>query len=162
MDIQFGQIIADLITHIINFIVIFVVVRTLLYKPVLEFLQKRQARVKAELDNSKKNNLEAEQYRIEYQKKLEDAKEEAAAMAKASENRASEAYDEIIKQAHEEASEIIAQAKMQAKAERDASIEKLRNEFSQLSVQLASKILQREVSMKDNQGIIDEFFEKVG
>lgn len=53
-------------------------------------------------------------------------------------------------------------AKKEIEAEKVQTRRDMKLEIADMAIQIAAKVLEREVSLDDNRKIIDEFFERVG
>ncbi|HWQ58441.1 MAG TPA: F0F1 ATP synthase subunit B [Clostridia bacterium] len=152
----------DFIIHILNIVLLFLMLRAFLYKPVSEFMAKREekfARERAELDSGR---TEADALKAQYESSLSDAKREAESLAEERLRAAERDAEEIRQKARQDAQRALADAKAQAEAERGEMLGELKNQTASLAVELAGRILAREISAADNQKMIDGFFEKVG
>ena len=158
MEINF----IDILLHVINVVILYIFLRWLLYKPVSKFLKAREDRVTERLANIESKEEIAEKCKTEYETMLRQAQTEAAEIVKRSTELANNHSKEILEKA-----EILVKENMQ-KAYDDIEIEKMRardkmkQEITDMAVQIAQKVLEREVSVSDNQKIIDDFFTKVG
>lgn len=152
----------DLIQHVLNLIVMFAIVKILIYKPVSKFMAARADSIETEKKELEKKNEELKNLCAQYQAKLDESKDEAAQLIRQCEEQAKAEHDRIVSEGKERAEEMISNALEQIASERKIAVEQMRDEFSVLAVQIASKILKREVSQADNKAVIDEFFEKVG
>lgn len=148
--------------YIVNVIILFFFLRWLLYKPVSKFLKKREDfyvdRVKAVEDREKEVSL----IKDEYAKLMDDAQEKAASVINKSNEMAKEHSREIIDSAKERAKEILERAMRDIDQEKRLARHEMKSEIAEMAVQIAEKVLQREVSLEDNQKIINDFFDKVG
>lgn len=161
-DFNLSEVAKDLIINIINILVLFVVVKMLVYKPVKNFLEARKTRV----ENATK---EAELKAAEAQKTL-DARDSIIAEG---EKTAQKAHDDAIEKATAEAAEITAEAKaksgeilaaakQQADAEKKRAIESAKGEICALATDMTAKILEREVNASDNEKAVEEFLKELG
>ena len=148
--------------HILNLILMYVIVRALVYNPVRKFMNQRAERVAAEQQAAQTALKEAEAEKAKYQQHLEQAKEEAAKIRKESEEHAQASVDLMMEDAKKRSDALLQSAREQIEIERQTSMEQMRDEFAGLAVQIASKVLEREVNEKDNAAVIDEFFKHVG
>ncbi len=151
----------DFIEHVLNVLVLFLLLRTFLYKPVHKFMADREAKFAHERGEIDAGRKEADTLKTQYESSLANAK--AAAEKIAEEKRAAleREADDVRKRAAQDAQQILANAHTQAEAERNESLKELRSQVADLAVGLAGRILEREVSKKDNQKLIDDFFKKV-
>ena len=148
----------DIVIHIINIVVLFVILRVLLYKPVSKFMQKRAERVQAELDAAKKDQQTAEELKQKYSASLQSAQAEASEQAAQIIQKANSEANEIVAAAQKEAERIVAEAGKKAEENRKKTLASAREDMKALSLAMAEKILAREVNEADNRKIIDAFF----
>lgn len=152
----------DIVQHILNIVLLFLILRTLVYKPVRNFMQKREERLEEEREKIKNEMDAAVNVKEQYEASLANMKAEAENALRESVLRADKAAKEITGKAEEEAAVLRKEACEQAEREKRKAMNELKAEATKLSVELASKILKREISIEDNQKIIDEYFSKVG
>ena len=147
----------DLLLNILNIILLFLITRFLVYKPVKKFLDERKARINAENEKAQQVTKEAEDIKAEYEKKLADAESQARKVILEGEEKAGKEAVSIIENANKEAEQIKADARLQAQREKQAALDSLQGDVASLAVSISEKILDREVSDKDNEKIVERF-----
>ncbi len=152
----------DFVQYILNLIVLFLILRAVLYKPVKKFMKARQDRIQKQQDDAKTALEAAQGEKQQYEALLSDSRAEAGKLMEQSRADAEKSASEIIREAQEQARQILAEARERAEAERAEALAGVRGEAAGISLELASKILAREVSALDNARLIDEYFSKVG
>lgn len=148
--------------HILNVIIMFFVLKLFIYKPILKFMKAREhsfADKVDELDNREKELL---QQKAQYEDLMAKAQSEAAEIVTASNEMARDHAREILDNAKEHAHELVVRAKKEIEMEKVQARADMRTQITEMSIQIAEKVLEREVSLEDNHKIIDEFFERVG
>lgn len=148
----------DIVQHILNVAVLYVIVRTLLYKPVRQFMTNREEAISQRLEQANETAREAVALHEEYKTTLDNATQETRKIVEQRTAEADRAYHEITDKAERQALDIIDTAQMQASQYRQETMQELKKEVAGMAVDIASKILEREVSEDDNKAIIDEFF----
>jgi F-type H+-transporting ATPase subunit b len=148
--------------HILNVIVLFVVLRLLLYKPVLKYMKKRENTFANKIDELDNREKELIRQKEQYDNMMADAENQAAAIITKSNEMARDHAKEIIDNAKEHSREMVLRAKKEIEAEKVQTRADLKVEITDMAVKIAEKVLEREVSVEDNRKIIDEFFERVG
>lgn len=159
-----GEIIKPMtmLLYVINFAILFVVAWRFLYKPVTKFLDARAEKMRLAQEEIDRGNAQ-----IAEEKKNQQSNYEAY-LAKGEievNDRLSRADDDakvIIEAARAEAEKIIESARAAAQEETAKAREALREDIASLSIQLSSRILEREVKAEDHEQLIDDFLEKVG
>lgn len=148
----------DIVIHIINIIVLFVVLKLLLYKPVKKFMQAREDRINAEKQEIEASRAEAEELKKQYEAKLAEAESEAKDIMRDVSERAQLQSAEIIKTAEAKARDILAEADSSADEIRDKAVQSMKQDVVLAATDMAAKILSREINESDNEAIADRFF----
>lgn len=152
----------EILFYIINLILIVVILDMILHKPITKFLEERNARIKNDIETTEQARNEAQKIRDELQERLKKAEQEAQQIAQTTREKAVLDSKQIVDNARAEAETIVTQARQQMEQERKRAIAGMQDDLAQAALQLAEKILEREVKQEDNQAIIDAFFQKVG
>ena len=162
MNINLNEISVDLVINILNIIILFIIVKLLVYKPVKKFLDARNQRIAESLkkgEDAEKIAAELENNREELVNKGKAEAEEIIASAKA-EAKANSAA--VIEQAKAEAKEITEKAIKDAENERRLTVESARDDIAKLAVDISELILKREINEKDNEKIVSDYFQNGG
>jgi F-type H+-transporting ATPase subunit b len=152
----------DIILHAVNIAILFVGLRMLLYKPINKFLQAREARFEGRISDIEQKEAEAAKHKQEYDTLLSRAHSDAAEIVKHSTDLAKDHAKDVVTKAEDQSREMITRAKKDIENKKLQEKENLKTEITNMAVQIAGKVLQREVTMDDNKKIIDDFFTKVG
>ena len=150
----------DVLISLINITVLFILLRLILWKHVIRFLAERKNRVQSEMDNAEKHRNEAETLRNEYSEKLGGIEEQRQEILRESRQKAGEESDKILKETHERAKDMLDDAEARITAEKEQALEEAQLDITSLATEMASRILEREISEQDNAGVVDEFFRK--
>jgi len=148
--------------HILNVLVMFVILRLLVYKPVLKYIKMREHAFSDKVDDLDTREKRLVQQKTQYEHMMAEAHGEAAAIVSKSNEMAKDHAREVLGQAKDHAKELVVRAKKEIDAEKTQARLDMRAEIAEMSVQIAEKVLEREISLEDNRKIIDEFFERVG
>lgn len=152
----------DFVEHVLNVVVLFLLLRTLLYKPVKKFMTEREAKFAGERAEIDADRRQAEALKAQYEASMESAKVAAEKIAEEKRSAVEREADDMRDKARREAQSILADAKAQAAAEHEEMLSELKAQMAELAVDLAGRILEREVSPKDHQHMIESFFKRVG
>ena len=148
--------------HVLNVLIMFVILRLLLYKPVMKFIKKRENQFADKVDELDEREKELDAQKATYEKMMEEASNEAAAIITKSDEMARDHAREILDNAKEHARDLVLRAKKEIEAEKVQARLDMKAEIADMAIQIAEKVLEREVSLDDNRKIIDAFFERVG
>ncbi len=146
---------------LINAFVIFLIFRIFLYKPVCKILDQRNeaaAKEIAEAEAAKESALKTEQ---EYNERLAAAKEEAAEIMKQATIRAQAREAEIISEASQKAADIKVKAEEAIERDKKRAMNEIKDEISDIVILAATKVVEKEISAKDNEDIISNFLVNV-
>ncbi len=155
---------ALLVAYIINFVILVILLRIFLYKPVLEMLSKRQQKIQESLEQADKVRQEAEVQQAEFQGELEEARktsQEAAARAAQETEKMREA---ILVEARKEAEQIREQARQQIEVERQHTMAELQQQVADLAVALTRKVIGETVAVDEQaqRQLIQQFLRESG
>ena len=131
---------------LVNTLIIFILFRIFLFKPVGKVLDKRNEMAAAEIAEAK----------------LAKAKEEAAEIMKQATARAQRREEEIINDANQKAAEIRARAEENIERDRQSAVNEIKDQISDIVIMAASSVVEKELSAKDNEALINSFLENVG
>ncbi len=148
--------------HVLNVLILFVILRLLVYKPILKFMKNREYKFSNKVDELDDRDKQLIQQKEEYEQMMANAHNEAAAIITKSNEMARDHAREIVDDAKEHARGLVVRAKREIEAEKVQVRQDMKTEIAEMSIQIAEKVLAREISLDDNRKIIDEFFERVG
>ncbi len=150
------------IATIANLFIQVYLIKRFLFKPINEMLEKRKALADAQIQDAKEAKAEAQAIKSEYEMNMQEAKNKANEILMTAQKTATIQSEEILKEASQQA------AAMKAKAERDIAQEKrkavndIKNEIGGMAMEIAGKVIEREISEDDHAKLIDEFIANVG
>lgn len=147
---------------LINTLIIFILFKVFLFKPVGKILDKRNEMAAAEIAEAKRAKESAAKTEQEYIEKLAKAKEEAADIMKQATLRAQKREEEIVNEANQKAAEIKARAEENIERDKQRAVNDIKDEISDIVIMAASKVVEKEISTKDNEAIIADFLQNVG
>ena len=150
------------IAQILNLFIQILLFKKFLFKPIKNILAKRQQEVDAIYDDANASRLEAENARAEYSEHLQNAQEEAAAITARAAAAAQSRSDELIESAKKEAFAIRDKAESDIALERKKAVNEMKDEISDLAVEIASKIAQKEIDKSSHEALIEKFIDDLG
>jgi F-type H+-transporting ATPase subunit b len=143
------------------FVIVVIVLGKFAWGPVLGLLQQREEFIHTALADAKRDRDAAEASLKEYAAKLQTAHAEAAVILEETRRDAERLREETRQRARTEADKVLANAQRQIQLETSRALEQIRREAVDLSVMIASKIIQRNLSKEDNERLIDEALKQV-
>lgn len=146
----------------VNLLIIFLLMKKFLFKPVRNIIEKREQEINTSIDDANRLKADAEKMKEEYEKNIENAKDEAESIVKTATRNASLREEEILKEAHEKASEILKRADKQIEDNKKNALLEIKNEISGMATSIASKIIEKDINEEDHVKLIDEFINNMG
>ncbi len=152
----------QIVISLLNLLILFLLFKKFLFKPVNNMLSKRQAEIDERYGAADEAKRAAEEDKFFWDEKIGTVKAEADKMIEKAQDNAKRQSDAIISKAKEQADGIIRQAETQAQLEMKKAEEGIKKEIVEVSTALANKLLEREINPEDHRGLIDSFIEKIG
>lgn len=147
---------------VVNLLVLLVLLRIFLFKPVLGMIEKRKHIITSSLEEADQKKADAAALKAQYEDSVKDAKQQSFQIVAEAKDRAKGQYDQLIQQAHADAQEIIQQAHAEAEADRERMLKDAQGELAQVALAAASKLLGTTVDDKTNRDILDAFLAEAG
>jgi F-type H+-transporting ATPase subunit b len=122
----------------------------------------RKQAADSEIAAAKQTRTEAETMKAEYEKDMADAKSQANDIVISAQKTAAARSEQLIGEARTQAAQIRQKAESDIALEKKKAVNDLKNEIGGIAMEIASKVVEREVNEKDHQELIDEFIENVG
>jgi F-type H+-transporting ATPase subunit b len=146
---------------IITFLLLLVVFNKLAWQPLKRVLQTREELIRKSLDDAHKAKQELERLHVQSQRILTEARVSADKILSETRSDANRLRDELKQKAQSEAAGIVKNAERQIEMETARALQQIRTEAVDLSVALASKLLQRNLTKEDNERLIEETFRQI-
>lgn len=152
----------ELVFQIINTIILFIVLRKILFKPVLNIIDDRENAIKSDIATGEQAKSEGLALKAEYEKKLSAVKSEGQEIIKQATLRAEQKSEEIISTAKEEAISLKERANKDIAQEKQKVMNELKNDISNIAILAASKVIEKDIDQAKHEEMINKFIEEVG
>ena len=146
----------------LNLLILYLFLKKLLFKPLKNMIDSRQREIDEAYESADEKNREADELRESYEKKLAEAARESEEIVRTATRRAELESEEILREAGREADRIVERAEERIELERRAALEEIKNEVSEIALEVAAAVIERDVSAKEHAELIDEFIAKKG
>ena len=151
-----------IIFQICNLLILFTLIRKLLFKRVMAVLDKRQQEIDGIYDAADKAKDDADQMKEEYTRKMSNARAEADMLVKNATETGQPRGDAIAQEARGEATRVQQKAESDIEQERRKAYSELVGEISGMAVDIAGRMVEREINADDHKELVDEFIKKAG
>ena len=146
---------------IATFLVLLALLTKFAWKPLLEALDSRQTAIRKSLDDAQQARQEMERLKQEAASIIRQGRIEAESIISQSRSDAERLRGEMRQKAKADSDAIVKNAERQIQLETTRAVQQIRHEAIDLSVMIASKIIQRNLSKEDNEKLIDEALKQV-
>ncbi len=159
---QVLQLNESLIFTIINLVVLYLLLKKFLIRPITDIMEKREKLIAEGLESANSTRNEAMELKQEYETALTGAREESARIVEKAQVQAKVEYDRILNEAGEKASDMLGAAKASIETEREQTMKELQSEIAGLAMAAAAKIVGEKAGTQGNQDIYSQFLGEVG
>jgi len=146
---------------ILTFLVLLAILAKFAWGPLLRALESRQESIRKSLDDARQAKVELERLHAESTEIIRQARLEADAIIVRSRGDAERLREEMRQKARSEADGIVRNAERQIQLETGRALQQIRREAVDLSVMIASKLIQRNLTKEDNERLIEEALRQV-
>ena len=150
------------IFQILNLLLLMVLFKKYLFKPVTEILEKRQAEIEGHYQEAQQAETDAKAMKADYESKMAGARQEADRVIKTATESANAMSASIVEDARTQADQLKRRAQTEIDLERRRAFDEVKGELSGIALDIASQVIEREVNEKDHEAFINEFIKNVG
>jgi F-type H+-transporting ATPase subunit b len=147
---------------IIAFVILYWLLNRYAFGPLFNVMEQRKKLVFGELEQAESNRKEAAALLEEQRKAIEQVRQEAQDILEQSRKISTKSADDIIATAKNEAQRLKDSAMQEITNEKNLAIAELRHQVGEMSVRIASKIIEKEVDSKSQAELIDNYLKEVG
>ena len=152
----------QILISLINLLLLFLIIKKFLFKPVQNMLAKRKASIDADYEEAAEMKKAAAELEKAWNMKLEGAQAASDAIIDEAKRSAKHRSDEIIAAANDKAAGIIRRAENDAELEKKKAQATIRDEIIDVSTMLTEKMLSREINEEDHRELISSFIDGIG
>ena len=146
---------------ILTFLLLVFVLAKFAWKPLLKMLQDREDMVRSSIEDAEKAKSELERLNEESEAIMAKARSEAQSILADGKAAAEKVKDDIIAKSKEQANKMREDAGNQIQVEKDKAISEIKKEVVNLTLSVAEKLIQKNLSDADNKSLIEESLKKV-
>ena len=150
------------IAQILNLLIQVFLIKRFLFKPINEMLEKRRELADKEIREAREAKEEADSLKVRYEEGLAGARNEAAQIVQSAQKEAQLRADETVRKAQEQAVGIRKKAEADIAQEKKKAINEMKDEIGELAMDIAGKVVEKEINEEDHKKLIEEFIRNVG
>lgn len=137
--------------NLIAFLVVLFLLRKFAWKPILKSLNERETKIADSIATADRVKAEMAQMQSENEALMAKAREERATLLKEAKETRDKIVNEAKEQAKAEANKIVAEAQLAINNQKKAALTEVKNEVGNLVIEVAEKVLRRELANKADQ-----------
>lgn len=165
MSVEWGKIVKSinwmLVLGVVNFGVLLYLLKRLLFKPAMEFLDRRREQIAGRIAAARQSESQAQRLVVEREQELQKARERAEGMIESARREAEVVVAHAKDAAKRDAAKILADGKQRLEQERDRMIHELRAAYAEIAVLGAERVLDREIRIDDHRRLLDELLNEI-
>jgi F-type H+-transporting ATPase subunit b len=152
---------AELIWGLVAFLLLLAIMYKFVFPNANQMLEDRSAAIVGKMEEADAKLAEAEQAKANFEAQLSDARGEANRIIEDAKSTAESLRADIVAKAETEAAAIVERAQADIAAERERALQELRTQVGVLSVELASRIVERELDPNTHQVLVDQYIQRL-
>lgn len=152
----------NLVWTIINLVVLYLLLKHFLIKPITGIMEQRKQMIEDGFKNVRSAQDDADKLKAEYETALSGAKQESVQLIENARKSAKTEYDRIISEAGDKADSMIESAKETVRIEREQTMKELQSQIAGLAVASAAKIMGKSADDKESRDLYDQFLKEAG
>lgn len=152
----------DFLFYLIMFIIMLLIVKHFAWGPVTKMMDKRATKISNDIDSAEKARKEAEDLAAKRQTALKNSRTEAAGIINRAKQNGEQQKASIVNAANEEVKTMKANAKKDIQQEKQDALSSVKNDVAELSIEIASKIIQKELTPESQKELVDSYIEGLG
>ena len=141
------------LAQICNLMIQMLIFKKFLLNPVKKVIADRKAKADSEI---------ADAMKAEYEQNLQNARTEANQIVTSAQKTATARGEEIVGEARAQAAALKQKAEADIAQERKKAVNEVKDEIGGIAMEIASKVVEREIKEEDHKDLIDEFIKNVG
>lgn len=150
-----------LVMQILGITILVLLLKGLLYGPMIKVLEERKARIAKGLEDARQAAVARDNADAEAKKVLDAARVDASKLRQDAAGQAEEQAKVILAKANEDAKEVIHNARTEAEGERNKILAELRSQVAAISMAAANKLVGEALDEKRQRALLADFFAKV-
>jgi F-type H+-transporting ATPase subunit b len=162
LDLLLPRDVNEIIVGVIAFVIIFGFIWKVASPALNEMLENRQKAIKAELEAAQAEKAEAAALKEDYVAQLSGAREEATRIVEEARQAGESARADIVARAEGEAESIKTRGAAELDSEKERAMTSMRREVAGLSIDVAEKLVGRNLDRASQQTLVDQFIDELG
>ena len=152
----------NLIVVTLSFVILMALLKKFAWGAVQDILKKREDKIANDLDSAEKSRINSAKMEQEREQQLLASRSDAADIIKNAKESGELSRQNILKETQEEVARLKSKAQTDIMLERDTALNSVKDDVADLSLQIAAKILNKELSPEMHESLINQYIEGLG
>jgi F-type H+-transporting ATPase subunit b len=152
--------VSTLLAQVINFVILFGLLYFVAYKPIMRMLDQRSRKIKESMDQTEHIKEQAEQAEKETVRQIQEASREGQRIIQKAEKVGDEIRQKAQLDAEMQSEKILKRAQVEIKQERDEAISELKQQFANLTILTAGKVIEKTLDKEAHRELINKALEE--
>lgn len=152
----------DIVFQLLVFLVLLALLKKFAWGPLMGIMKQREEHIANEINAAEGSRLEAKKLLEEQRSLLKEARTEAQTLIESARKQGDVQREEIIIAARTEAERIKEAAKLEIDQEKEKAVAAIREQVASLSVLIASKVIEKELTAEDQDKLISQYIQEAG
>lgn len=157
-----GLNIGDMVIQLVFFIGLLVLLGKFAWGPLMNMMKEREDYVANEINTAEKSREEAQRMQREASEELKQTRQDAQNIIEDARKTAGQQERDILESARNEAERIKESARQEIEQERDKAVQVLKDHVASMSVMIASKVIEKELSEQEQEKLINQYIDEAG
>ena len=152
----------DILFQLVMFMILLLLMKKFAWGPLMGIMKQREDHIAGEIEAAEKSRIEAKKQLEEQRQLLKEARQDAQELIENARKQGALQREDVISAARAESDRMKESALREIETEKDQAVAALREQVATLSVLIASKVIEKELTLEEQQQLINETIEKAG
>lgn len=152
----------DIIFQLIMFLILLALLKKFAWGPLMGIMKQREDHIAGEINAAEQSRIESSKLLEEQRELLKQARNEAQVLIENAKKQGDVQREEIIVAARAESERVKESAKREIEQQKEQAVAAIREQVASLSVLIASKVIEKELSAADQEKLINEYIQEAG
>ena len=152
----------NFVATICNLFIQMYLIKRFLFDRINKVLEQRKAMADSQLQEAREAKEAAQSMKSQYEEEIAQARDKAGEIITQAQRTAAGQSEKMLQEAARQAAAMKAKAEREIDQEKRKAVSQVKQEIGGMAVDIAGKVIEREISQKDHEKLIDEFIANVG
>jgi F-type H+-transporting ATPase subunit b len=152
----------DIFFQLIMFLILLALLKKFAWGPLMGIMKQREDHIANEITSAESSRLESQKILEEQRNLLKEARTEGQKLIENAKKQGDIQREEIVAAARVEAERVKEAAKLEIEQQKEKAVAAIREQVASLSVLIASKVIEKELSAADQDQLINEYIKEAG